>query len=115
MTVRAAVPVLPAASRALMVIMLVPLCSGMPVTAQEDPPVATPEPPTLFDHETRLILLLLVAVPETVTVLVVVENVAADVGEVMVTDGVVPDGEAAGAPPLTEVDRSAAICEGEIA
>src|SRR5215831_9562023 len=87
MTVRVAEPVLPAVSRAVMVRTLVPLCSGMPVTDQDCPPVATPEPPALIDHVTREMLRLLSAVPCTVTVLVLVAYVEPDVGAVNATVG----------------------------
>lgn len=52
MTVRVSVPVLPAASRAVTVMRLVPDCKEIPVTDQEAVPEADPEPPLLFDQVT---------------------------------------------------------------
>jgi hypothetical protein len=87
MIVMVAEPVLPALSRALTVMTLVPLWSGRPDTNQDCPPVATPEPPALFDHETSAMERLLSAVPWTVTELVLVVYVEPEVGAVNATVG----------------------------
>ena len=77
---------LPAASRAVIVIALVPACIGM-VTLQLVVPVATPLPPALFVHATCVTPTLSELVPLTVTDVARVEYVADDVGPLIDTLG----------------------------
>src|SRR5262245_31570810 len=51
-TVTTSLPMRPALSRAVMVMMLEPVRSGMPATDQLVVPAAMPEPPRLFDQAT---------------------------------------------------------------
>jgi hypothetical protein len=62
-TVLEAVPVLPAASRAVIVMTLVPVASGIPAALQLVVPVATPLPPRSLDQATCVTLTLSHAEP----------------------------------------------------
>src|SRR5207245_1584308 len=75
MTLRVAVPVLPAASRAVIVRTFVPLCRTIPLAVQLVVPVAVPLPPRLFAHVTWVTPMLSAAVPATVSGLVFVVQV----------------------------------------
>src|SRR5262245_3541819 len=66
-TVNVAVATLFAASRAVTVSTLSPLCSAMPLADQLVVPVAVPEPPRLFTHVTCVTLTLSLADPPSVT------------------------------------------------
>src|SRR5438128_187381 len=89
MTLRVAVPVLPAASRAVIVRTFVPLCRTIPLAVQLVVPVAVPLPPRLFAHVTWVTPMLSDAVPATVSGLVFVVKVGPEVGVVMLTVGAV--------------------------
>jgi hypothetical protein len=91
-TVRVAVPALPAASFAVTVSTFVPGCSAMPDADQLVVPVAVPLPPALLLHVTCVTPTLSAAVPPSVSGVVRVEYVAPDVGEVMLTVGGVVSG-----------------------
>jgi len=84
--VSVATAMLPAASRAVIVIEFVPVVIGM-VTLQLVVPVATPLPPALFVHATCVTPTLSELVPLTVTDAEWVEYVADDVGPVIVRVG----------------------------
>jgi hypothetical protein len=62
-TVLEAVPVLPAASRAVIVMTFVPVASGIPAALQLVVPVATPLPPRSLDQATCVTLTLSHEVP----------------------------------------------------
>src|SRR4249919_3231656 len=86
-TVRTPLAVLPAASRAVIVMVLAP---GLRATVPVDQlvvPVATPEPPWLFDQRTSLTPTLSAAVPLSANDVAAVEYVAAVVGCAMPTVG----------------------------
>ena len=67
-TSRVSVPVFPAASRAVTVIVLVPFCRVMPLTFHELVPLAVPLPPSEFDHVTCVTPVLSEAVPPRLSV-----------------------------------------------
>src|SRR5438874_471508 len=71
-TVRVAVPVLPAASCAVTVSTFVPACSAIPLAVQLVVPVAVPLPPRLFTHLTCVTPMLSAAVPASVSVVLLV-------------------------------------------
>jgi hypothetical protein len=81
------VPWLPAASTAVIVITLVPPCSGIPDTVQLVVPFATPLPPRSLDHRTCETPTLSDAMPPSVMAEEDVEYVAAEVGALMVAVG----------------------------
>ena len=84
---------LPAASRAVTVSTLIPGCSAIPDADQLVVPAAMPLPPRSFTHETWVIPMLSVAVPLSVSRLVVVVYVPPEVGAVIeIIDGVPPTG-----------------------
>jgi hypothetical protein len=91
-TVRIAVAILPAASRAVTVNAFEPPCSVMLATLQLVVPVAVPLPPRLFDHVTCVTPVLSLAVPPKLMVAVDVVNVAAVVGVLIATVGFVVSG-----------------------
>jgi hypothetical protein len=86
-TVKLAVLVLPAASRAVTVRPFVPVWSAMPLAVQVVVPVAVPLPPRLFAHVTCVTPTLSDAVPPSVTLELPVAYVEADVGVVIVIVG----------------------------
>jgi len=88
-TVKVAIPVLPAASRAVTVSTLVPTWRGTALAVQLVVPAAGPLPPRLFAHVTWLTPTLSEAVPPIVIEVPEAMNVELEVGEVMVTDGAV--------------------------
>src|SRR5207245_6305038 len=83
MTLRVAVPVLPAASRAVIVRTFVPLCRTIPLAVQVVVPVAVPEPPALLTHATCVTPTLSATVPPSVSGLIFVVKVGPEVGVVM--------------------------------
>src|SRR5437870_13668836 len=89
MTLRVAVPVLPAASRAVIVRTFVPLCRTIPLAVQVVVPVAVPEPPALLTHATCVTPTLSATVPPSVSGLIFVVKVGPEVGVVMLTVGAV--------------------------
>src|SRR3990172_6494978 len=86
-TVSVAVPVLPAASRAVTVSTLVPGWRVIPLADQVVVPVAVPLPPRSFAQVTRVTPMLSVVVPPRLSGLAPVVCVPDDVGEVIVTVG----------------------------
>ena len=85
------VPVRPAASRLVTVMTLLPAVSGTDAD-QDVVPVAVPLPPAAFDQVTLVTPTLSAAVPPKATDEVVVLQVVALVGLVMVTVGAVVSG-----------------------
>src|SRR5215203_2337499 len=79
---------LPAASRAVIVMTLAPLCSAM-VALQVVVPIAVPLPPRSLAHVTCVTPTASLAVPPTVNGVVLVPKVAADVGVVIAAAGAV--------------------------
>ncbi len=104
MSERTPLPVLPAASRAVTVSTLIPVCSTMPLADQVVVPAAVPLPPRSLLHVTCVTPTLSAAVPVTVSGVVVAVYVVSPVGVVITTVGAVPSG--AGAVP-TGVPASA--------
>src|SRR3989304_6296055 len=88
-TVRKAVPVLPAASRAVTVSTLVPGRSAMPPADQVAVPVAVPLPPRSLVQVTWVTPTLSAAVPPSASEVLLVLYVAPDVGDVIATVGAV--------------------------
>src|SRR3990172_6722440 len=88
-TVRVAVAVLPAASRAVTVRRFAPGCSAMPVADQVVVPVAVPLPPRSLVHVIWVTLTLSAVVPPSVSEVLFVLYVAPDVGDVIATVGAV--------------------------
>jgi len=86
-TVRVAVPVLPAASWDVTVSTFEPGCRTIPLAVQLVVPVAVPPPPRLFAHVTCATPMLSWAAPPSVSGVALVLNVGADVGDVMATVG----------------------------
>jgi hypothetical protein len=89
---REAVPVLPAASRAVTVSTFAPLWSVTPETDQLVVPVAVPLPPRSFAHVTCVTATLSEAVPPMLTELELVLYVALEVGDVIKIEGAVVSG-----------------------
>jgi hypothetical protein len=88
-TVRVLVALLPAASRAVIVMTLAPPSNVIPLALHEVVPIAVPLPPRLLAHVTCVTPTASLAVPPTVTGVVLVVYVATDVGVVMETPGAV--------------------------
>jgi hypothetical protein len=86
-TVKVAVLVLPAASRAVTVSTFDPVWSAMPVADQLVVPVALPPPPRLFAHDTWVTPTLSPAVPPRLNDAALVVCVALEVGEMIATVG----------------------------
>src|SRR3972149_1453692 len=84
-----AVPVLPAASRAVTASTFVPAWRAIPLADQDVVPEAVPLPPRSLDQLTWVTPELSAAVPPRVRGLVLALYVELDVGEVMVTVGAV--------------------------
>ena len=82
-TVRLAVPVFPAASRAVTVTVLEPSWRAIGLVVQLLVPVAAPLPPRLFTHVTWVTPTLSPAVPPRLSGLALVVYVALPVGAVM--------------------------------
>src|SRR5262245_66608142 len=82
-TVRVAGRELPAASRAVTVMMLVPACSAIAPTDQLVVPAAVPLPPRLLVHVTCVTPTLSEEVPPSASEGPVATNVEAEVGDVM--------------------------------
>src|SRR5262245_33479642 len=78
---------LPAASRAVTVMMFVPACSAIAPTDQLVVPAAVPLPPRLFVHLTCVTPTLSAAVPPSASEEPVATTVEAEVGEVMAIEG----------------------------
>ncbi len=93
MTVKVALAVLPAPSRAVTVSTLVPDCNAIPLADQLVVPLAVPLPPWLLLHVTWVTPMVSDAVPPSVIGLVAVVNVAAVVGLVMATVGAAMHGQ----------------------
>ena len=88
-----AVPVLPAASRAVTVRILDPFTNAIPVTDHEVVPVAVPLPPALLTQVTCVTPTLSEAVPPMLSGLVLSVYVRPDVGDVKaIVGGVVSTG-----------------------
>src|ERR1035438_5715036 len=85
-------PVLPAASRAVTVMTLAPLCSAILLIVQAVVPDAVPLPPRSLLQVTCVTPTLSLAVPPRLTVLLLVGYVGLLVGEVIVTVGAVVSG-----------------------
>jgi hypothetical protein len=107
-TVSIAVATFPAASRAVTVTTLLPVCNPTTGTLQFVVPVAVPLPPRLLTQLTELTLTLSDAVPPSAMLLVVDVYEAADVGVPIDTDGAVVS--AAGAAATVHVN----VCDGEL-
>src|SRR3990172_12344410 len=88
-TVRVAVAVLPAASRAVTVSGSAPGGSAMPVADQVVVPGAVPLPPRSLVHVIWVTLTLSAVVPPSVSEVLFVPYVAPDVGDVIATVGAV--------------------------
>ena len=88
-TVRVAVPVFPAASRAVTVSTFAPGWRAMPVSDQVVVPVAVPLPPRSLDQVTWVTPMSSAAVPPRLRELLLVLYVAPDVGDVIATVGAV--------------------------
>jgi hypothetical protein len=86
-TVRVAVPALPAASFAVTVSTFDPGCSAIPEADQLVVPDAVPLPPALLVHVTCVTPTLSAAVPPSVSGVTLVEYVVPDVGDVILTVG----------------------------
>src|SRR6187200_2801164 len=86
-TLTVSTPELPAASTAVTVMLLVPLCSGMPDTLQFDVPEATPLPPRSLDQRTCVTPTLSLAVPPRFIVAPLAVYDELLVGDVMVATG----------------------------
>jgi hypothetical protein len=91
-TVNVSVRVLPAASRAVIVMTLDPPSSVIPLALHEVVPIAVPLPPRSLAHVTCVTPTASLAVPPTVNGVVLVVYVATDVGVVMVATGAVVSG-----------------------
>src|SRR5436190_1247306 len=79
--------VLPAASLAVTVMTLAPVCSARPCADHDVVPEAMPLPPRSFDHRTSVTPKTSDAVPPSVSVAAVVVSVSAAVGAVIAIDG----------------------------
>src|SRR4030095_4383971 len=101
LTVRVACLVLPAASRAVTVMMLVPACSAIAPADQLVVPAAVPLLPRLFVHVTCVTPTLSEAVPPSASEGPVATNVEAEVGAVMAIDGAIVSAADAVAGPVT--------------
>src|SRR5688572_30450112 len=86
-TVRVAVPTLPAASLAVMVMTLAPATSTTAGTDHSVVPVAVPNPPRLFCQVTCVTPLLSLALPPRASIALLVTNVPAVVGATTATAG----------------------------
>src|SRR3972149_5057677 len=91
-TVRVAVPVLPAASRAVTVRTFVPGWRAMPVTDQIAVPAAVPLPPRSLDQDTWVTPMSSAAVPPSVSGLMFVVYVGPEAGVGILTVGTVGSG-----------------------
>ncbi len=78
---------MPAASAAVTVMTLTPLCRVIPDTDHDVVPIAVPLPPPLLDHVTRVTPTVSEAVPAMLSGLEFVEYVALAVGEVIAMMG----------------------------
>ena len=88
-TVNVSVPLLPAASRAVTVMVLVPTANAIPLADQLVAPLAVPLPPAELLQLTCVTPTASEAVPESVKVVPLVEYVLPLVGEVIDTVGLV--------------------------